>query len=276
MMPFGFFTACSTIEIITSDNPIAAKFLDTDNNGMPVGLIGSISSSNSVVVPIPMEAQDFFNSHLTSTSVHSTFGEMISSTYNSMLDKYYSGDGNVVADSWKYFGDPSVNSVFSRNCPNTKTVSLELSASTYEVLTRLQLKGQNLISNGATVIYGATNEVNLLPGFKVQNGCTFRATNNGCSLPPNADETNMTPFINVQREVSNMSAYPNPITNGYLNVNSDNDMPITISIYNILGVLIYKDIKPAKTNLIEIKFAGIYVVSIEMPTERLVHKIIVQ
>lgn len=124
--------------------------------------------------------------------------------------------------------------------------------------------------------YGASNEVNLLPGFQVQNGCKFDATNNGCLLPIKVNETIKTPFINVHCIASNIAIFPNPVINGNLNVNSDNEAPKIISIYNSLGVLVYRNTTSVKNNLIEIKFAGIYVVSIEMSAERIVRKIIVQ
>lgn len=61
--------------------------------------------------------------------------------------------GRAVADSWIYFGNPSVNAIFSRNCPYVKTVSKELYMSEYEVYARLQINGQNLITNGAVVLW---------------------------------------------------------------------------------------------------------------------------
>jgi gingipain R len=274
MLPFGFLVACRTGDITQNINPLAATFLNTNNSNKPVGLIGCIGSSNNVDQITPKAAQDFFNAHLTSIPEHSSFGEIVSSAYNWMQDCHSWSDNT--ADSWIYFGDPSINAIFSRNCPNIKTVSKELYMSEYEVYARLQLNGQNLITNGAVVVYGASNEVNLLPGFQVQNGCKFDATNNGCLLPTKVIET-ITPLLtNVHCKASNIAIFPNPVINGYLNVNSDNEVPKTISVHNTLGVLVYRNTTPAKNNLIEIKFAGIYVVSIEMPSEKIVSKLIVQ
>jgi len=122
MLPFIFSVACYNGEF-DSGTCFAEAWLRATHNGQPIGAIGAYMSTISQSWDPPMEAQDEFNNILVglySDNRKTTFGALCYNGAMSMIDKYGT-DGEIEADAWTVFGDPSLQ--VRTDTPSAMTVA---------------------------------------------------------------------------------------------------------------------------------------------------------
>jgi hypothetical protein len=122
MLPFITSVACNNGEF-DGYTCFAEAWLRATHDGQPTGAIGAYMSTISQSWDPPMEAQDEINNILAGVypdNIKTSFGALCFNGAMSMMDEYGSA-GEIEADAWTVFGDPSVQ--VRTDTPVTMTVT---------------------------------------------------------------------------------------------------------------------------------------------------------
>jgi hypothetical protein len=162
----------------------------------------------------------------------------------------------------------------SRSLSATETISQNHSGGTHEFLSSSSITASNVISDGATVHYGALMSVRLLPGFKVNANCNFRADLQGSAGSSLKSVTNQT----TSAQASNLfMVYPNP-NNGSFTIETHSHQLKQVEVFDVKGARLVETTFTSPTEALQIPDAvkGVYMLRVIIGNDVKTERIIVQ
>lgn len=162
-------------------------------------------------------------------------------------------------------------------CPQCPTVTTDVgSTNTDEIEAEVCIIALNTISDTASAIYHAGEEVLLQPGFEALSGTTDRFYIEGCTgqfaLRPGNDTGSVSeqPYTTneevIESIADNLTIYPNPVQDK-LTIQHGEARVTTISLYGVDGKIILQLIPDGNTAATTINTStiakGIYILSVE-------------
>lgn len=245
-----------------------------DSANRPTGFLATAMSTVDQYWDEPMQAQDEANNILAgmySDNIKNTFGGIFFNGMFSMIENYNTvtiTDGSDMADSWQFFGDPSVQ-LFTANegkivlttaCvvdPNNPVV--EVGSNIADATIAISKNGKLLSSMQSN---GVSNSIELPIGSVAEfDTLTIVAT-----------KYNHVPFIGTVLVSTDVNAcdiksfviYPNPSANGNFNIKSPKPI-VSIKTYDVSGrTMQYQKIDNKKILLLNMQQqpSGAYIVEI--------------
>lgn len=238
--PFVVSVACNNGTYIYG-NCISEVWLRASKNGSPTGAIAACGSSILMAWAQPMQTQDEMTSILTESYTNNrktTLGGLFYNAQMSMLEKYPTGDGIEVMQTWVFFGDPSINfrSKVTQELTANHATAVPMSTSELKIYSNVEgadvaisrnnlLLGKGRIAGGVSTVQFPTlqNDSTLLVTVSKQNFKPYRGT----VLVGNAGIAQK-PLI-----------YPNPTTSS-LKVAFNSTTPATITVTDLAGKIVRK------------------------------------
>ena len=238
--PFVISVACNNGTFMTG-TCISEAWLRATKNNTPSGAIGAAGSSILMAWAEPMQTQDEMTEIIGQTNPNNhktTLGGLFYNSQLSMLEKYPSGSGEEVMQTWILFGDPSTQFRNKQTLPlsvnhpgnvplNTTsvTVSCNVEGALVAISQNNVLLGSAICSGGQAVITIpalATNDYLLVTGTK-QNYATYQNSVQVADGPLSLEEQELA-----------FEIYPNP-ANNELNLTVVNGMVETVRIISLDG-----------------------------------------
>jgi hypothetical protein len=152
-------------------------------------------------------------------------------------------------------------------CLNSIVITSNVVSGTDRKQASNTITASNTISNGANSFYHAGNSIVLSNGFNATSGSNVKIYIEGCSnnfaKPVSSFEKEE--IILEKSEIDVARLYPNPNNGNFaINLGNDNKKEITISIYNILGKLVYTRV--TKDSIVEVNLpdlpSGLYIIKL--------------
>lgn len=163
---------------------------------------------------------------------------------------------------------PCTNTIKDRTniyAPNTVTMQ----ASNLLIL-------ENTIDSGSTGIYHAGNTVLLNHGFHSMNGSKLRAYIEGCTDNFQGRISNSNPSNESNDIIDSLTIYPNPVTNGVLNINTTANDAKNVVVYDVLGKqVVNTTISGSTVNVANLK-NGVYIVKITENGKTATRKLVIR
>lgn len=128
---------------------------------------------------------------------------------------------------------------------------------------------------GANTLMRAAESISFLPGFKAENGCSFKAeiAGNHCSYSRKSLSQE-----NIYNDAFSINIFPNP-SEGIVTIKSNNHQITSVELFDILGVKIHNSYYKG-SNSVEINFgrlsAGVYILKTGDGTNFVFEKLVIR
>ncbi len=165
-------------------------------------------------------------------------------------------------------------------CSKNLTISENITNGTHDFRVSNSITSFKTISGQANVHFGANKQIKLTNGFKVANGCKFRADLKGCtSLKATEKETFVsTGEVKIEEPKKALLLYPNPANNHVIIDVKDTEGKKYITLLSLDGSLVFDFVSEENNLNLDLSQykKGIYFIKIlygnEAYTERLIIK----
>lgn len=217
--PFVISVACNN-GTFTSGTCISETWTRATNNGTPSGAIAAAGSSILMAWAQPMQTQDEMAEIIAESypeNQKTTLGGLFYNSQLSMLEKYPSGSGEEVMQTWVLFGDPSAQFRNKQTMPisviHTENVPMNATsiAVTCDVEGALVAVSQNNVLLGSAISSGGTAVITL-PALASNDYLIVTATKQNYATYQHAVQVANGP-LGLDEAALAFSVYPNPANN---------------------------------------------------------------
>lgn len=276
--PFVVSVACNNGTYIYG-NCISEAWLRASKNDTPTGAIAACGSSILMAWAQPMQTQDEMTSILTeayASNRKTTLGGLFYNAQMSMLEKYPSGDGIEVMQTWVFFGDPSIQ--FRNKTTQELTANhpafVPISTSELSVYSNIEgadvaISRNNLLLGKGKIAGGVSN----IQFPALQNDSTLLVTVTKQNFKSYQGEVNVGNSNNTEKPL----IYPNP-SNGSMKVSFVSTSEAIITLSDVTGKIVREYNVPIGVYETEINksdlSSGIYNLTYENSSNKWTQKVI--